>query len=146
MRPSGVKTVPIPEEIGFNALDKFKRATGALLQLQQALHRVRPRDLSSRAGFAVLFISPVRGNTHLRHLIHIFVRIWTSTGTPCGPIIEVRTTDSRSLLEWRCSLSRDPDAAYTGYASGQDAITGVGIIDDHAESVDVHDRAENAAL
>ncbi len=36
-------------------------------------------------------------------------------------------------------LSRDPDAACTGYAFARARDTGVGIIDDHAESVDVHD-------
>ena len=72
MRPSGENVNPIREEIGFNALDKFKRTTGALLQLQQALHPALGADLCGRTGFAVLFISPVRGNTHLCHLIHIF--------------------------------------------------------------------------
>ncbi len=63
----------IREEIGFNALDKFKRATCALLQLQQALHPALGADLRGGAAFAaVLFVSPVRRDTHLRHLIHIF--------------------------------------------------------------------------
>ena len=63
----------IREEIRFNAFNKFKRATGALLQFQQALHPALSADLRSGAAFAaVLFVSPVRCDTHLCHLVHVF--------------------------------------------------------------------------
>ena len=43
----------IREQIGFDALDKFKRTAGALLQLQQALHPALGADLRRGAGFAL---------------------------------------------------------------------------------------------
>ncbi|MOA22791.1 hypothetical protein D3C78_1433760 [compost metagenome] len=46
-----------------------------MLQLQQALHPALGADLcGSAAGFALFFffISPVRGDPHFGHLIHIF--------------------------------------------------------------------------
>ena len=133
----------IREEIGFNALDKFKRATGTLLQLQQALHPALGAYLRGSAGFAVLFISPVRGNTHLRHLIHIF-------GTDLDLNRHAVRANHRGVQRLIAVRFWNGDIVFHAARTrlvqavhlAQHAITGVRIIDDHAESVDVHDRVK----
>ena len=130
----------IREEIGFNALDKFKRTTGALLQLQQALHPALGADLCGSTGFAVLFISPVRGNTHLRHLIHIF-------GTDLDLNRHAVRANHRGVQRLIAVRFWNGDVVFHATRTRlvqamhlpEHAITGVRIIDDHAESVDVHD-------
>ena len=134
----------IREEIGFNALDKFKRATCTLLQLQQALHPALGADLRGGAAFAaVLFISPVRRDTHFRHLIHVF-----------GTNLHLNRNAVRanhggvqrliSVRFWNGDVIFDAPRTWLVQAMHlpQHAVAGVRVVDDDAERVDIHDRVE----
>ena len=134
----------IGEQIGFYALDKFKRATGALLQLQQALHPALSADLRGGAAFAaVLFISPVRRYPHLRHLVHVF-------GTNLYLDRDAVGADHRGVQRLIAVSFRNGDVVFkttrTRFVEAvhlaEHAIADIGIMDDNAEGVDIHDRVK----
>ncbi len=61
----------VREEIGFDPLDEFKGAAGALLQLKQALHPALGADLGRGArAVAILLVGPMGGNPLVGHLVH----------------------------------------------------------------------------
>ena len=130
----------VREEIGFHALDKFKRTARALLQLQQALQPALGANLRGSAAFARLFISPVRGDPHFRHLIHIF-------GTDLHLDRHAVRTDHRGMQRLIAVGFGDSDVifhtAWTRFVQAvhltEHAIAGVHVLHDHAESVDIHD-------
>ncbi len=134
----------IREEIGFHALDKFKRAARTLLQLQQALHPALGADLCGRAALAtVLFIGPVCGYTHLRHLVHVFCANLHFNRYAVWPdhrgvqrLIAVRFWNGDVIFH--TTRTRFIQAVHLP----QHAIAGVGVVDDHAERVDIHDRVK----
>ena len=134
----------IREEIGFNALDKFKRATCTLLQLQQALHPALGADLRGGAALAaVLFISPVRRHPHFRHLVHVF-------GTNLYLNRDAVRADHRGVQRliavrlWNGNVVFDATRTRLVKAMhlAKHAVAGVGIMDDDAEGVDIHNRVK----
>ena len=134
----------IGEQIGFNALNKFKRAAGALLQLQQALHPALGADLRGGAAFAaVLFISPVRRDPHLRHLVHVFGTNLYLDRDAVGAdhrgvqrLIAVRFRNGDVIFE--TTWTRFIEAVHLA----KHAVADIGIVDDNAEGVDIHDRVK----
>ncbi len=133
----------IREEIGFNAFDKFKGATCALLELKQALHPALGADLCGGAALAVLFISPVCRNPHLRHLVHIFStdlhlnrHAVRANHRGVQRLIAVRFRNGDIVLH--ASRTRLVEAVHLT----QHAIAGVEILNNHPERIDVHDRVK----
>ena len=138
----------IREEIGFHALDKFKRATRTLLKFQQALHPALGADLCGCTAFAtVLFIGPVRGNTHLCHLVHVFGANLHLNRHAVRPdhrgvqrLIAVRFWNGDVIFH--PPRTRLVEAVHLP----QHAITGVRVVDNDAEGVDIHDRVKTLLL
>ena len=138
----------IREEIGFHALDKFKRAARTLLKFQQALHPALGADLCGRAAFAtVLFIGPVRGNTHLCHLVHVFGANLHLNRHAVRPdhrgvqrLIAVRFWNGDVIFH--PPRTRLVEAVHLP----QHAIAGVRVMDNDAEGVDIHDRVKTLLL
>ena len=133
----------IREQIGFHALDKFKRATCALLQFQQALHPALGTNLRGSTGFAVLFISPVRRDPHFGHLVHILCTDLDFNRNA------VRTDHRRvqrliAVRFWNGDVVFYPSRTrfIEAVHLAEHAIAGVGVMDDYAERIDIHDRME----
>ena len=114
------------------------------MQLQQALHPALGADLRGGAAFAaVLFISPVRRDTHFRHLIHVF-------GTNLHLNRNAVRANHRgvqrlvSVRFWNGDVIFDAPRTRLVQAMHlpEHAITGVRVVDDDAERVDIHDRVK----
>ena len=134
----------IREQIGFDALDKFKRAACALLQLQQALHPALGADLCGGAAFAaVLFIGPVRRNPHFCHLVHVF-------GTNLYFNRDAVRADHRGVQRLIAVRLGNGDVIFHPARTrlvkamhlAKHAVAGVRIMHNHAEGVDIHNRVK----
>ena len=138
----------VREQVDLHALDKFQRVAGALLHFQHAF------DPLPRAGVAALgqvflvgFVQPVRGDAVVGQLFHF-------AGTDLDLDRYAVHAEQRGVqrlvavgLGYRDVVLEAAGQGLVQVVHGaQYAVTGVDLVDDDAEGVDVHDFVERPAL
>jgi hypothetical protein len=74
------------EEVDLDVLEELAGIARGGLQLEQRLQPAVGFVLQLGEGFLVFLVEPVGGDAALGHVVHLGVRICTSTGVPKGPI------------------------------------------------------------